>query len=73
LEGESQAEFTPGSATAIPLEFLLPLTIFISNPVLELYPLLISTEDQEQTRNPIVWQLSSQGVIIEITPELLGL
>lgn len=73
LPDEHKVEFTPASPVVQELRFLLPLTIYIGNPVVQLR--LLGTDPNGQVRELATqnWQLARHGAVIELTNQFVGL
>jgi hypothetical protein len=71
LPEEHYVEFNASSPIAASLDFLLPLTVYLSSPEVELQATVTDTTDQERQLSWVTWPLSN-GVIVEVTPEFIG-
>jgi hypothetical protein len=69
---QKQVEFTATSDISLDVKFILPLTIYLARPPidLELYATNLSGEERELVRR--TWQFSSQGAIVEIDNKFIG-
>ncbi|MCP4897466.1 MAG: hypothetical protein GY906_10890 [bacterium] len=73
LEGEDEAAFTADSASAASLDFSLPLTVYLADPIIEYRATVEDRDDQKRVLAWKSWHLGTQGVIMEVTSEAIGL
>lgn len=71
LAGTARAKFTLSAATVASLEFLLPLTVFYENPMVEFQGIATDTGDRARQISFPSLELGT-GIIFEVTEELLG-
>ena len=73
VEGKQAVIFNPQSESAASIEFLLPLTNYLANPVVQFRARATDTGDQERQLATWQWPIFTNGVIVEISRELIGL
>ena len=73
VPGTVSAGFTPDSPSAASLDFLLPLTSYITDPVINFQVTVTNLQNQEQALPGWDWPLHSNGVVVELTQDLVGL
>jgi len=71
--GEAQATFAPSSEAVASLDFTLPLTVCLADPILELQATVTGVNNEERQLATREWDFSTQGAIVEITAATIGL
>ena len=71
--GKQTVLIAPQSDSASALEFLLPLTAYLANPIVEFKVLATDMQGQKRELRSWNWPILTNGVVVEISRELVGL